>query len=181
MRPTRPPAFSPCRRISWLTEDRQVAKTSWGVAIHTTGTWIGTRTTHASYHQVSGPITRILVDGGHARAKRPAAALCIEPRSPRHRRLSQGQNREDSTSEIVDRMKEMLDPGRLPQGVRRAASRLQRRCDRRPEQPAAAEDFSALPPRRSTRRTAGAPPSIRARRPLSHLWRDRAKLISPAW
>ena len=43
----------------------KVAKTSWGVAIHTTGTvdWDQDHTTQA-ITQVNGPITRILVDVG---------------------------------------------------------------------------------------------------------------------
>ena len=48
-----------------------VAKTSWGVAIHTTGTvdWDPDHTTQA-ITQVNGPISRILVDIGHAGDRR---------------------------------------------------------------------------------------------------------------
>jgi len=54
----------------------QVAKTSWGVAIHTTGTvdWDQDHTTQA-ITQVNGPITRILVDiGTPVKRDEPATA-----------------------------------------------------------------------------------------------------------
>jgi len=66
MSPTRPPAFSPCPpdQLAHL-KTAQVAKTSWEVAIHTTGTvdWDQDHTTQA-ITQVNGPIARILVDVG---------------------------------------------------------------------------------------------------------------------
>ncbi len=69
-----------------------VARASWGVAIHTTGTvdWDQDHTTQA-ITQVNGPITRILVDVGTPVQKGSAAALRLQSRRrQRHRRLPQG-------------------------------------------------------------------------------------------
>ena len=78
-----------------------VGKATWAVAVHTTGTvdWDADHTTQA-ITQVNGPISRILVDTGHAGASRRAAALRRQPRrGQRHLRLPQGaQPRGTSTS-----------------------------------------------------------------------------------
>ncbi len=70
----------------------QVRTTNWQVAVHTTGTvdWDADHTTQA-ITQVNGPITRILVDHGHAGKEGRAAAVRLQPRrSQRHRHLPQG-------------------------------------------------------------------------------------------
>jgi membrane fusion protein, heavy metal efflux system len=91
----------------------QVAKTSWGVAIHTTGTvdWDQDHTTQA-ITQVNGPITRILVDVGtpvqkdqpllHVSSPDVANAIAV---------YRKARNRERFNKTIVDRTKEMLDRG----------------------------------------------------------------------
>ena len=69
-----------------------VTRTSWSVAIHTTGTvdWDQDHTTQA-ITQVNGPITRILVDVGTPVKKDRSAALRLQSRrGQRHRALPQG-------------------------------------------------------------------------------------------
>ena len=91
----------------------QVAKTSWGVAIHTTGTvdWDQDHTTQA-ITQVSGPITRILVDVGTPVQKdQPLLYVSSPDVANATAAYRKAQNRERFNKRIVDRMKEMLDRG----------------------------------------------------------------------
>jgi cobalt-zinc-cadmium efflux system membrane fusion protein len=91
----------------------QVAKTSWGVAIHTTGTvdWDQDHTTQA-ITQVNGPIARILVDVGTPVAKdQPLLYVSSPDVASAIAAYRKARNRERYNKRIVDRMKEMLDRG----------------------------------------------------------------------
>ena len=91
----------------------QVAKTSWGVAIHTTGTvdWDQDHTTQA-ITQVNGPITRILVDVGTPVTKdEPLLYVSSPDVANAIAAYRKARNREQFNKRIVDRMKEMLDHG----------------------------------------------------------------------
>jgi cobalt-zinc-cadmium efflux system membrane fusion protein len=95
----------------------KVAKTSWPVAIHTTGTvdWDADRTTQA-ITQVSGPISRLLVDfGAQVTKDQPllyvsspdvAAAMSVDRKA---------RNREVLNKRIVDRVKDLLEHGSVAQ------------------------------------------------------------------
>jgi cobalt-zinc-cadmium efflux system membrane fusion protein len=90
-----------------------VAKTSWGVAIHTTGTvdWDQDHTTQA-ITQVNGPIARILVDVGTPVAKdQPLLYVSSPDVANAIAAYRKAHNRERYNKRIVDRMKEMLDRG----------------------------------------------------------------------
>ena len=90
-----------------------VAKTSWGVAIHTTGTvdWDQDHTTQA-ITQVNGPIARILVDVGTPVAKdQPLLYVSSPDVASAIAAYRKARNRERYNKRIVDRMKEMLDRG----------------------------------------------------------------------
>jgi membrane fusion protein, heavy metal efflux system len=91
----------------------QVARASWGVAIHTTGTvdWDQDHTTQA-ITQVNGPITRILVDVG-TRVKKDQPLLYVSSPDVANAIAAyrKARNREQFNKRIVDRMKEMLDHG----------------------------------------------------------------------
>jgi cobalt-zinc-cadmium efflux system membrane fusion protein len=90
-----------------------VAKTSWGVAIHTTGTvdWDQDHTTQA-ITQVNGPIARILVDVGTPVAKdQPLLYVSSPDVASVIAAYRKARNRERYNKRIVDRMKEMLDRG----------------------------------------------------------------------
>jgi len=91
----------------------QVAKTSWGVAIHTTGTvdWDQDHTTQA-ITQVNGPIARILVDVGTRVEKDQPLLYVSSPDVVNAIAVyRKARNRERFNKTIVDRMKEMLDRG----------------------------------------------------------------------
>ncbi|MGB9454660.1 MAG: efflux RND transporter periplasmic adaptor subunit [Bryobacteraceae bacterium] len=91
----------------------QVAKTSWGVAIHTTGTvdWDQDHTTQ-SITQVNGPITRILADVGTPVQKgQPLLYVSSPDVANAIATYRKARNRERFNKTIVDRMKEMLDRG----------------------------------------------------------------------
>jgi cobalt-zinc-cadmium efflux system membrane fusion protein len=91
----------------------QVAKTSWGVAIHTTGTvdWDQDHTTQA-ITQVNGPIARILVDVGTPVQKDQPLLYVSSPDVANAIAVyRKARNRERFNKTIVDRMKEMLDRG----------------------------------------------------------------------
>ena len=91
----------------------RVAKTSWGVAIHTTGTvdWDQDHTTQA-ITQVNGPITRILVDVGTPVQKdEPLLYVSSPDVANAIAAYRKARNREQFNKRIVDRMKEMLDHG----------------------------------------------------------------------
>lgn len=91
----------------------QVAKTSWGVAIHTTGTvdWDQDHTTQA-ITQVNGPITRILVDVGTPVQKgQPLLYVSSPDIANAIATYRKARNRERFNKTIVDRMKVMLDRG----------------------------------------------------------------------
>jgi len=90
-----------------------VAKASWGVAIHTTGTvdWDQDHTTQA-ITQVNGPITRILVDvGTPVKKDEPLLYVSSPDVANAIAAYRKARNREQFTKRIVDRMKEMLDHG----------------------------------------------------------------------
>lgn len=90
-----------------------VAKTSWGVAIHTTGTvdWDQDHTTQV-ITQVSGPITRILVDvGTPVKKDQPVLYVSSPDVANAIAAYRKARNREQFNKRIVDRMKEMLDHG----------------------------------------------------------------------
>jgi cobalt-zinc-cadmium efflux system membrane fusion protein len=91
----------------------QVAKTSWGVAVHTTGTvdWDQDHTTQA-ITQVNGPITRILVDvGTPVKKDEPLLYVSSPDVANAIATYRKARNREQFNKRIVDRMKEMLDHG----------------------------------------------------------------------
>jgi membrane fusion protein, heavy metal efflux system len=91
----------------------QVAKTSWGVAIHTTGTvdWDQDHTTQA-ITQVNGPIARILVDVGTPVQKdQPLLYVSSPDVANAIATYRKARNRERFNKTIIDRMKEMLDRG----------------------------------------------------------------------
>ena len=90
-----------------------VQKTSWGVAIHATGTvdWDQDHTTQA-ITQVNGPIARILVDVGTPVAKdQPLLYVSSPDVASAIAAYRKARNRERYNKRIVDRMKEMLDRG----------------------------------------------------------------------
>ena len=90
-----------------------VTKTSWGVAIHTTGTvdWDQDHTTQA-ITQVNGPITRILVDvGTPVKKDQPLLYVSSPDVANAIAVYRKARNREQFNKRIVDRMKEMLDHG----------------------------------------------------------------------
>jgi len=91
----------------------QVVKTSWAVAIHTTGTvdWDQDHTTQA-ITQVNGPIARILVDVGTPVQKAQPLLFVSSPDVANAiAAYRKARNRERYNKTIVDRMKEMLDRG----------------------------------------------------------------------
>jgi cobalt-zinc-cadmium efflux system membrane fusion protein len=91
----------------------KVTKTSWGVAIHTTGTvdWDQDHTTQA-ITQVNGPITRILVDvGTPVKKDEPLLYVSSPDVANAIAAYRKARNREQFNKRIVDRMKEMLDHG----------------------------------------------------------------------
>ena len=91
----------------------KVAKTSWGVEIHTTGTvdWDQDHTTQA-IAQVNGPITRILVDvGTPVKKDEPLLYVSSPDVANAIAAYRKARNREQFNKRIVDRMKEMLDHG----------------------------------------------------------------------
>ncbi|MGA2436687.1 MAG: efflux RND transporter periplasmic adaptor subunit, partial [Bryobacteraceae bacterium] len=90
-----------------------VARASWGVAIHTTGTvdWDQNHTTQA-ITQVNGPITRILVDvGTRVQKDQPLLYVSSPDVANAIAAYRKARNREQFNKRIVDRMKEMLDHG----------------------------------------------------------------------
>lgn len=91
----------------------KVAKTSWGVSVHTTGTvdWDQDHTTQA-ITQVSGPITRIMVDvGTPVKKDEPLLYVSSPDVANAVAAYRKARNREQFNKRIVDRMKEMLDHG----------------------------------------------------------------------
>jgi cobalt-zinc-cadmium efflux system membrane fusion protein len=91
----------------------QVARATWGVAIHTTGTvdWDQDHTTQA-ITQVNGPITRILVDvGTPVKKDEPLLYVSSPDVANAVAAYRKARNREQFNKRIVDRMKEMLDHG----------------------------------------------------------------------
>ncbi len=90
-----------------------VARTSWGVSIHTTGTvdWDQDHTTQA-ITQVNGPITRIFVDVGTPVQKdQPLLTVSSPDISDAMAAYRKARNRERLNKRIVDRTKEMVDHG----------------------------------------------------------------------
>ncbi len=95
----------------------QAARTSWGVAVHTTGTvdWDQDHTTQA-ITQVNGPITRILVDVGTPVKKDEPLLYVSSPDVANAIAVyRKARNREEFNKRIADRMKEMLDHGVVAQ------------------------------------------------------------------
>lgn len=90
-----------------------VAKTTWAVAVHTTGTvdWDADHTTQA-ITQVNGPITRLMVDTGTP-VKRGDPLLYVSSPdiSTAVSAYRKARNRESFNKRIVDRTKELLDHG----------------------------------------------------------------------
>ncbi len=90
-----------------------VAKASWAVAVHTTGTvdWDADHTTQA-ITQVNGPISRILVDTGTpVKQGDPLLYVTSPDISAAVSAYRKARNREAFNKRIVDRMKELLDQG----------------------------------------------------------------------
>ncbi len=90
-----------------------VGKTTWAVAVHTTGTvdWDANHTTPA-ITQVNGPITRILVDTGAAvKQGEPLLYVSSPDISAAVSVYRKARNREALNKRIVDRTKELLDKG----------------------------------------------------------------------
>lgn len=89
------------------------ARTSWRVAIHTTGTvdWDQDHTTQA-ITQVNGPITRILVDVGTSVQKdQPLLYVSSPDVANAIATYRKARNREQYNQRIVDRTKEMVERG----------------------------------------------------------------------
>jgi len=90
-----------------------VARTSWRVAVHTTGTvdWDQNHTTQA-ITQVNGPITRILVDvGTPVQEDQPLLYVSSPDVANAIAAYRKARNREQYNKRIVDRTKEMVDHG----------------------------------------------------------------------
>jgi cobalt-zinc-cadmium efflux system membrane fusion protein len=90
-----------------------VARASWQVAIHTTGTvdWDQDHTTQA-ITQVNGPITRILVDVGTPVQKdQPLLFVSSPDVASAIAAYRKARNREQFTKRVLDRTKEMVDHG----------------------------------------------------------------------
>ena len=89
------------------------SRTSWSVAIHTTGTvdWDQDHTTQA-ITQVNGPIARILVDvGTPVRKDQPLLYVSSPDVASAIALYRKARNREVYNKRIVDRTKEMVDHG----------------------------------------------------------------------
>jgi cobalt-zinc-cadmium efflux system membrane fusion protein len=90
-----------------------VGKTTWSVAVHTTGTvdWDADHTTQA-ITQVNGPISRIMVDTGTPVTKGDPLLYVASPDvAAAVSTYRKARNREAFNKRIVDRMKELLDQG----------------------------------------------------------------------
>ena len=95
----------------------KVAKASWEVSIHTTGTvdWDQDHTTQA-ITQVNGPIARILVDvGTPVKKDEPLLYVSSPDVANAIAAYRKARNREQLNKRIVDRMKEMLEHGVIAQ------------------------------------------------------------------
>jgi len=95
----------------------RVARASWEVAIHTTGTvdWDQDHTTQA-ITQVNGPISRILVDvGTPVKKDEPLLYVSSPDVANAIATYRKARNREQLNQRIVDRMKEMLEHGVVAQ------------------------------------------------------------------
>jgi cobalt-zinc-cadmium efflux system membrane fusion protein len=93
----------------------QVITTKWQVAVHTTGTvdWDADHTTQA-ITQVSGPISRILVDLGTPVQKgQPLLYVSSPDLANGISTYRKARNREAYNKRIVERMKELLDRGAI--------------------------------------------------------------------
>jgi len=110
---TQPGLFTvPAEQLAHL-KITPVARTSWGVAIHTTGTvdWDQDHTTQA-ITQVDGPITRILVDvGTPVKKDQPLLYVSSPDVATAVAAYRKARNREVFNKRIVDRTKEMVDHG----------------------------------------------------------------------
>ena len=90
-----------------------VGKTTWSVAVHTTGTvdWDADHTTQA-ITQVNGPISRILVDTGTpVKQGDPLLYVSSPDIAAAVSTYRKARNREAFNKRIVDRTKELLDNG----------------------------------------------------------------------
>lgn len=95
----------------------RVSRTSWPVAIHTTGTvdWDADHTTQA-ITQVNGPISRILVDTGAQVAQaQPLLYVSSPDIAAAISAYRKARNREVLNKRIVDRTKDLLDHGSVAQ------------------------------------------------------------------
>src|ERR1035437_6379820 len=94
-----------------------VGKTTWAVAVHTTGTvdWDADHTTQA-ITQVNGPISRILVDTGtHVAQGQPLLFVSSPDVAAAVSAYRKARNREVLNKRIVDRTKDLLDHGSVAQ------------------------------------------------------------------
>jgi cobalt-zinc-cadmium efflux system membrane fusion protein len=99
-------------QLSHLTTAR-VSKTTWAVAVHTTGTvdWDADHTTQ-SITQVNGPIARILVDTGTAvKQGDPLLYVTSPDLAAAVSAYRKARNREALNKRVVERTKELLDQG----------------------------------------------------------------------
>ncbi len=95
----------------------KASRASWPVAIHTTGTvdWDADHTTQA-ITQVSGPISRILVDNGAQVAQgQPLLYVSSPDVAAGISAYRKARNREVLNKRIVDRTKDLLDHGSVAQ------------------------------------------------------------------
>ncbi len=95
----------------------KVARTSWPVTIHTTGTvdWDADHTTQA-ITQVNGPISRILVDAGAQVAQgQPLLYVSSPDVAAAVSAYRKARNREALNRRIADRTKDLLDHGSVAQ------------------------------------------------------------------
>jgi membrane fusion protein, heavy metal efflux system len=92
-----------------------VGKTTWAVAVHTTGTvdWDADHTTQA-ITQVNGPISRIVVDTGvSVKQGDPLLYVASPDLSAAIAAFRKARNREAFNKRNVDRMKDLLDQGAI--------------------------------------------------------------------
>jgi membrane fusion protein, heavy metal efflux system len=94
-----------------------VKTSNWSIAVHTTGTvdWDADHTTQA-ITQVSGPITRILVDtGAHVKAGEPLLYVSSPDVANAVSTYKKAKNREDLAQRTLRRTQELLDHGAVAQ------------------------------------------------------------------
>ena len=134
----------PAAQLSHLQLVAGRARPTWTTVLRTTGTvdWDNDHTTQA-ITQVSGPISRLLVDTGRAREEGGSPPLRQQPRrQQRHLGVPQGEEPPRSgAAQPRSQQGSARAQGDRAARFRIGAGRLQRRRDRRRDGAAGAEDF----------------------------------------